>query len=184
MNMGQDAKSKIFKSIGGLIILGSFLTQQFFLERYREEFQEYLFDYQHYSNSYMASLQYVNMFFSSAIATERLNNQILSKAASENMSGVASFIKQSNISSEEKVSQCLALISRASQVQDLNSYNAYIGYVNDIEGKLFKGYSQKYGNLKKKKKVSFNIFASLYVFGSIFVLLGIKYEPVKTIGKK
>jgi hypothetical protein len=159
--------SPVFGVLGSSLLLLSFLLQNILLARYVLQAQRYESVLQHYSRSYLSSIEHVNGYFIQALATGKADQKYLTKAALENWAGFGTFVIENDPALAEQV---VRLGELAGQVHDIDSYNAYIGEVNRMEASAYKNSDRRFQSLNAGISQSTMWFAALYVVGSILLV--------------
>jgi hypothetical protein len=170
-------KSKRFKLIGGTILLISFITQWTFINYAQSQQNNWNFGLDAYSRAYLASLSYLNLYFTQGQTTGVYDGVILNKAAQENALGFSSRILiASKFSRQEKAQRVNRILEASRNVKDPDSYNSYMALVNEIEKETISQSQEEIDRLSKLQSTSLWIYAVSYIIGSVLLLWGLRYE--------
>ena len=158
---------------GTAVLLLSWTTQEFVFEHFDSVSRSLDTANQRYSNAYNASLQYQTLYFSSAVATNRLNEASLTKAAQENSAGFAASLEPLPIGQDEKDRTVSWLMNKASSVKDLDSFNEYMGAVNKEDQAIFPLRIKYRKSIEKSRTIASWCYLLPYLFGTICVCRGL-----------
>ena len=170
---------KKLKIWGTALLLFSFITQETFKNWAIEKQDEFHTMMLNYSLSDLTSENNMNLYFTSALATEEVNCELIRQAAQKKATGFISFILLTDISKDEKAKYVNKFRSQATKVDDIEKYNSLIAEINSIYTRIDSNVRQK--NLFWRNVLSFSnkMYFLFYLIGTIFLIRGIKLETEK-----
>jgi hypothetical protein len=160
------------KIAGTMVLLASFITQQFFLNEVDSQIHQSEQYHQHYNDAYQSSLQYINLFFSQAPVTGVPDGKIFAKAAQEHAEGYGAYILSLGLSEAEQLNKAKQLMEEANKVSDLDSYNNYMAFINTNEEPFLQKYIARTEKLRLGRLVVNRAYLGLYLIGSLLLLMG------------
>lgn len=163
---------KPYMVFGTLILLGSFVSQQFVLNRYESRLKELSEATEMYSRVNVSSLQYLTIYFASRAAGADDSPEILQKAAKENSIGNFAFILSTPMQADERGQWLQRLDKSVSAVKDLDSYNAFIGFLNAMEKELYPKRIAEQLYLRSATNIALWAYLAPYLLGTFLFVVG------------
>ena len=170
------SNKKKLKIWGTALLLFSFITQETFRNWAIEEQDDFQTMMLNYCLADLTSENNMNLYFTSALATEVVNSDLIKQAALKKATGFISFILLTDISKDEKARYVNKFRSQATSVDDIEKYNSLIAEINIIYKQVESNVQQK--NLFWRNVLSFSnkMYFLFYLVGTIFLIKGIKLE--------
>ena len=170
------SNKKKLKIWGTALLLFSFITQETFRNWAIEEQDDFQTMMLNYCLADLTSENNMNLYFTSALATEVVNSDLIKQAAQKKATGFISFILLTDISKDEKARYVNKFRSQATSVDDIEKYNSLIAEINIIYKQVESNVQQK--NLFWRNVLSFSnkMYFLFYLVGTIFLIKGIKLE--------
>jgi hypothetical protein len=163
---------KPYMVFGTIILLSSFVSQQFLLDRYENRLKTISDATEMYSRVNVSSLQYLAIYYSSRAAGAEDSPEILKKAAKENSIGNLIFIFSTPLQPDER-KQCLDRLDKAvSSVNDLDSYNAYVTFLNTMEKELYPKRFAEERHLRSATEIAQWAYLAPYFLGTFLLVVG------------
>ena len=157
--------------LGAALVLGSFVVQNVGLASFLSESQRFDNVMAHYSRSYLSSIGHLNSYFIQGLATGSYDGTQLRKSADEHWAGYCSYLLSSSLGREDKIALVKTLRAAADAVRDIDTYNAYLHHVNQIEPQARTLSDQKYQELNEAVGSATRWFVGLNVLGAVLLLL-------------
>lgn len=128
---------KPYMVFGTLVLVGSFVSQQFLLNRYDSRLKEIAEATAMHSQWNLQSLQYLNLYYASQAAGADDSPVLLQKAAKTNSVGTFAFIISTSLEPLEQDQWLQRLDQSVSSVKDMDSYNRHGAFLNSMQDELF-----------------------------------------------
>jgi uncharacterized membrane protein len=172
----KSPRSKFLKMFGTGVLLFSFIAQ-WTIVRYSDSLQKgWAQAHIEYSRAYTDSLVYLVLYFTSAQATGKTQEDILQTAARQNAMGFSARLAVSDLTEVQRSQQIKEVLNRADDVKDLDSYNQYINYINGVESPIQARTAKQITDIHNFNLRSIWIFVVLYIIGTALQLAGMYYE--------
>lgn len=167
--------------IGGAVLLLSFITQNFFHDKWNSRMRELeiaMSDRSVIDKSVLLNeVLYFVAFAPENQTTGRVREAYIAEAARKlAISSEIPVMLSDAVTSEQKVQLVNALDSRARNVHDYESFVANVKYINTTYDSYFDEIVGNYRHLNKLSGYARWVYLSLYVLGSAIALVGVWQE--------
>lgn len=174
------AKARLFKIIGGGLLLLSFIVQNYAYDYWDKEAEEYYNSNKDFSDMSRSSLLYLNLYFSSNVPDKALDSivkgQYINMAAQKAALGQTVEITTRDMDKQEKLDLCNALLQKAKTVKTFEDYLGYINFSRTSDTYTLKDSVDRVDRINKWRNASRWGFLLTYIIGSAILLFGFKYE--------
>ena len=177
--------AKILKLIGSSILLLSFLTQNYFYDKWKSELEK--LDAAGIEQSLMDKSGLLNqiLFFTAKIDTnspaineaDALKTQFLRESVRKHLYGQMIWLLANDYKKPEGISEIRSIMASAEKISSYQDYLNCIQQINAIESienpQEFINKRMRYTNLKRNARY---LYLTSYIFGSLILLLGMFLE--------
>lgn len=168
----------VFKYLGGVLLIVSYIAQDFLYENLNTQYAQYDEVSRSYSELNNAALGYLNLYFAFDLEDDEIEqaieSQYINMAAQKQAMAQIVQIMSRDIEESEKTRLTQALVAEASAVTDYGTYINFIQRTSEIDVyKAQDAIDRKHKVLVEKSFYRW-VFLSSNVVGSALLLIGFK----------
>jgi hypothetical protein len=172
----------ILKYLGGVLLIVSYIAQDFLYENLNTKYSEYEEVSRSYSDLNNAALGYLNLYFAFDLEDDEIEraieSQYINMAAQKQAMAQVVQIMSRDIDQAEKMKLTQALVAEASAVYDYSSYINFIQRTSEIDVFKAQDAMDRKREVLEKKEFYRWVFLSSNVVGSALLLIGFKGDGI------